>query len=166
MMERNVNIPGANGFEGRNTATRTVDSSPRVNEGGAGVRQNSPRGHTAAQQKTASRSSLASSRVASPIGRGSEEKVNLSGSTGAINTTAKNENRVHFDLKNSDAGKNQGGLSTTRKSLASSASTVRRLTTQQNQLSALPLDARQRLEEMVRNFNINLGRLLMHKKAF
>ena len=86
LMERNVTISG--------------DSA-----GGSSSRTNSPRGGPS----STARSSLSSSRVSSPIGqnRGSEEKSTLSASTNAINSTTsssngRSENRVHFDLKNSD----------------------------------------------------------------
>ena len=137
LMERNVTISG--------------DSA-----GGSSSRTNSPRGGPS----STARSSLSSSRVSSPIGqnRGSDEKSTLSASTNAINSTTsssngRSENRVHFDLKNSDITKSQGSLNTNRKSgnlSSSTSSAVRRLTSSQpHHLSALPLDARQRLEEMV-----------------
>ena len=149
MMERNVTIAGSSSESG-GISTRNSDNLQSS-------RTNSPRGNST--QAAATRSSLSSSRVSSPIGqnRGSEEKLNLSASTNAINASissgnGRSENRVHFDLKNSDMIKNQGSLNATRKTtnLTAAASTVRRLTTSQpNHLSALPLDARQRLEEMV-----------------
>ena len=156
MIERNVTIPGGS----------NENSSPRNAENLQASRTNSPRGSGSTQLST-TRSSLSSSRVSSPIGQGnrgsSEEKPNnynnLSASTNAINSTSsvingRSENRVHFDLKNSDMTKSQGSLNTGRAkaggNLSSAASTVRRLTTSQpHHLSALPLDARQRLEEMV-----------------
>ena len=149
MMERNVTIPGSS-TEGGGISSRNSDNIQAS-------RTNSPRGGSTQPPNT--RSSLSTSRVSSPIGqnRGSEEKPNLSASTNAINSTTssnngRSENRVHFDLKNSDITKSQGSLNTNRKpgNLSSAASTVRRLTTSQpHHLSALPLDARQRLEEMV-----------------
>ena len=157
MIERNVTIPGSStegGISNRNPEGNNQTSRANENVSRQAINV-SPRGN--ATHVTTARSSLASSRVSSPIGqnRGSEEKINLFGSTNAINATSSNnirsENRVHFDLKNSDTTKSQGSLNTVRKAtnLTSASSTVRRLTSQQNHLSALPLDARQRLEEMV-----------------
>ena len=150
-MERNVTIPGSSSGEGVGVSSRNSDTIQTS-------RTNSPRGGSTQPPNT--RSSLSSSRVSSPIGqnRGSSEgeKLNLSASTNAINSTTssngRSENRVHFDLKNSDLTKSQGSLNANRKTgnMSSAASTVRRLTTSQpHHLSALPLDARQRLEEMV-----------------
>ena len=161
-MERNVTIPGGSS-EGGGISTRNSESIQSS-------RTTSPRGNST--QATATRSSLSSSRVSSPIGqnRGSEEKINLSASTNAINASissnGRSENRVHFDLKNSDMIKNQSSLNATRKTanLTSAASTVRRLTTSQpNHLSALPLDARQRLEEMVNSIFINVNGTVLVK---
>ena len=148
MIERNVTIPGDSTTAKNNDNLQTS-------------RTNSPRG-VGSTQSPATRSSLSSSRVSSPIGqnRGSsdEKTANLSASTNAINSVSSNnggrsENRVHFDLKNSDVTKSQGTLSANSRkagNLASTGSNVRRLTASQpHHLSALPLDARQRLEEMV-----------------
>merc|ERR1712223_449384 len=75
--------------------------------------------------------------------------------TNTINSSSnagRSDNRVHFDLKNSDLTKSQGSLNANSRkagNLASAGSSVRRLTASQpHHLSALPLDARQRLEEM------------------
>ena len=149
MIERNVTIPGDNSS---GVSSKTVDNLQNS-------RTNSPRGST---QSPATRSSLSSSRVSSPVGqnRGSsdEKSTNLSASTNAINSISTNnsgrsENRVHFDLKNSDLTKSQGSINASNRkaaNLSTAGSTVRRLTTSQpHHLSALPLDARQRLEEMV-----------------
>ena len=149
MIERNVTIPSDNSS---GASSKTVDNLQAS-------RTNSPRGST---QSPATRSSLSSSRVSSPIGlnRGlsDEKSTNLSASTNAINSSSANnggrsENRVHFDLKNSDLTKSQGSINASNRkagNLSTAGSTVRRLTTSQpHHLSALPLDARQRLEEMV-----------------
>ena len=158
MIERNVTIPGSStegGISNRNPEGNNQTSRANENVSRQAINV-SPRGN-ATHHVTSARSSLASSRVSSPIGqnRGSEEKVNVFGSSNAINVTSSNntrsENRVHFDLKNSDTTKSQGSLNTARKAtnLTAASSTVRRLTSQQTHISALPLDARQRLEEMV-----------------
>ena len=143
MMERNVTVPGDN------NSSKNVDNLQTS-------RTSSPRG-VGSTQSPATRSSLSSSRVSSPIGQNRDEKAtNLSANTNTINSSSnvgRSENRVHFDLKNSDLTKSQGSLNTNSRkatNLASAGSSVRRLTASQpHHLSALPLDARQRLEEMV-----------------